>query len=80
MLVAQRHQQLHRTSQVRAIAQQEKQQVQHDAQANQYAGRILANIDRLAGNKLATFKRARRQLFLDTEHVGQPKLLQQVMH
>ncbi len=63
----------------RAVPQQEEDQVQHDAEADDEAHRVLADVDRLRREVLTELRRALAQPILYARQIQQAELLQLVM-
>ncbi len=63
--------------QIRAVFQQEEQQIKHDAEAYRKAKRALANQKRAAGEILPALQGDIREFFLDLRGVGQVVIRQE---
>src|SRR5690606_10619267 len=64
----------------RTVAQQEEQQVQHDAQPDHELEGVLADVDRLLGQELAGLQGAGGELFADAEQIAQAEGIQPAVH
>ncbi|MNN30080.1 hypothetical protein D3C81_1437160 [compost metagenome] len=58
-----------------AVAQQEKQHVQHDGEADQEVEGVLPDADRLLGNEFAALYSSSRQLGLQARDIGQAETI-----
>ena len=77
--LGQRYCRAHLAYQFRAIAQQEKQQVQHDEKAHQEIKRTLAEAERLGGKELTALHRALDDLFPQPFEVAHAKTVEQLL-
>ena len=66
--------------QAAAVAQQEKQQIHHHAEADDELERVLPDVDRLRRHELAGLRGTGRQLVLQRSQIAQPQTVEQAQH
>ena len=71
---------VHAGNQGCAVTQKEKQQIQHDAKADQKLKCVLPDAQRLGGQKLAGAAQSGAQALLNQGRVSQPETGQQAVH
>ena len=80
MFLAQRHRLLDPPAEHATVAEEEEQQVEHDAEADDEVEGVLADAERLGRHHLAGLHRHRGELLLQAREIGQVEALQPLVH
>src|SRR3546814_10695176 len=67
-------------AQAGAVAQEEEQQIQHDAQADEKLECVLTDIKCLRGQEFASFHGSRGKFVFQAKRVGKAEVGERVMH